>query len=522
MQVDLRVRGREPGPLREREDERERRERRDEESVARSQGGEDTVPPFMLRRLRVIAAVALLALPVLVAFGRGGYFDAARLRAGIAACLLAAIAAALSPLPRGTAARVAIGGLAALTAWSALSLTWAPLAGPAVDDIERNVLYLAALVAAATLLTAAWTEWALLAGIVATAAYGLSERLLPGLFELERSTAAADRLAQPLTYWNAQGALAALGLVLAAGLIARAARRTTPTAVRALAGAAIPVLGLDLYLTLSRGALGALVAGLLVLVALLPTRAGVLAALLAAAGTALPAVLAETALSGVMRADAEAGAGAAMLAVLALAGAACALAATRIDAATVVPRLRVAAVAALVAALAVTVLSVRSGTPTTGSERLVSAQSNRYDYWRVAAGTFADHPLDGVGSGSFRVEWLLRRDRDESVRDAHSLYLETAAELGIVGLAALAALFGGVIAAARRARAPAAAAALAAWAVHAGIDWDWELPGITLFAVLLAGRLLAAAEQEPAATAASPPAAAVVPTRTSSPPTPAP
>ena len=104
-----------------------------------------------------------------VAFGRGGYFDAARLRAGIAACLLAALAAALSPLPRTRSARVAIGGLAALTAWSALSLTWAPLAGPAVDDIERNVLYLAALVAAATLLTERWTEPALLAGITVTA-----------------------------------------------------------------------------------------------------------------------------------------------------------------------------------------------------------------------------------------------------------------------------------------------------------------------------------------------------------------
>ncbi len=487
----------------------------------------------MVRRLHVIAAVALLALPVAVAFGRGGYFDAARLRAGIAACLLAALAAALSPLPRSVAARVAIGGLAALTAWSALSLTWAPLAGPAVDDIERNVLYLAALVAAATLLTERWTEPALLAGITVTAVYGLSERLLPGLIELERSAAAADRLAQPLTYWNGQGALAAMGLVLAAGLIARrgsgnsavaagesVAAGGEPVAIRALAGAALPLLGLDLYLTLSRGALGALVAGLLVLVALIPTRAGVLAALLAAAATALPAVLAETALTGVMRTRAESGAGAAMLVFLVLAAAACAFAATRIDGATLLPRLRPLAVTALVAALAITILSVRSGTPTTGTERLVSAQSNRYDYWGIAVDTFAEHPLRGIGTGSFRVEWLLHRDRDESVRDAHSLYLETAAELGIIGLAALAALFGGVIAAARRARAPAAAAALATWAIHAGIDWDWELPGLTLFAVLLAGRLLAAA-QERAATGASPPAAAAAPTRTSSPPTPA-
>jgi hypothetical protein len=291
-------------------------------------------------------------------------------------------------------------------------------------------------------------------------------------------------------------------------------------AIRALAGAALPLLGLDLYLTLSRGALGALVAGLLVLVALIPTRAGVLAALLAAAATALPAVLAETALTGVMRTRAESGAGLAMLVFLVLAAAACAFAATRIDGAKVLPRLRPLAVTALVAALAITILSVRSGTPTTGTERLVSAQSNRYDYWGIAVDTFAEHPLRGIGTGSFRVEWLLHRDRDESVRDAHSLYLEAAAELGIIGLAALAALFGGVIAAARRARAPAAAAALATWAIHAGIDWDWELPGLTLFAVLLAGRLLAAA-QERAATGASPPATVAAPTRTSSPPTPA-
>ena len=40
----------------------------------------------------------------------------------------------------------------------------------------------------------------------------------PALFELQTLPSAGDRLAQPLTYWNGQGALAALGLVLAAGL----------------------------------------------------------------------------------------------------------------------------------------------------------------------------------------------------------------------------------------------------------------------------------------------------------------
>jgi len=45
--------------------------------------------------------------------------------------------------------------------------------------------------------------------------YGLSERLLPGLLHFSRSVSAQGRLEQPLTYWNAMGEVAALGLVLA-------------------------------------------------------------------------------------------------------------------------------------------------------------------------------------------------------------------------------------------------------------------------------------------------------------------
>jgi len=33
-------------------------------------------------------------------------------------------------------------------------------------------------------------------------------------------------------------------------------------------------------------------------------------------------------------------------------------------------------------------------------------------------------------------------------------------------------------------------AALALYAVHAGIDWDWEMPALTLAAVVLAGMLV--------------------------------
>jgi hypothetical protein len=38
------------------------------------------------------------------------------------------------------------------------------------------------------------------------------------------------------------------------------------------------------------------------------------------------------------------------------------------------------------------------------------------------------------------------------------------------------------------------AAALTAWAFHSAIDWDWEMPALTLVAVVLAGALLAGAD----------------------------
>jgi O-antigen ligase len=130
----------------------------------------------------------------------------------------------------------------------------------------------------------------------------------------------------------------------------------------------------------------------------------------------------------------------------------------------------------------------------TGTQRLVSAQSNRSAYWRVALEVFADHPLRGIGSGSFQVEWLKRRPFAESVRDAHSLYLETAAELGLVGVACLAVFLAGCGLAARRGP-PAAVAALGAFALHAGIDWDWEMPALSLIPILLVARLVAARER---------------------------
>ena len=44
--------------------------------------------------------------------------------------------------------------------------------------------------------------------------YGMSDRLIPGLVTLAHSFTSGSRLEQPLTYWNAEGLLAAIGLFL--------------------------------------------------------------------------------------------------------------------------------------------------------------------------------------------------------------------------------------------------------------------------------------------------------------------
>ena len=461
-----------------------------------------------------VLAVPLLLGPGIVALFSGGYADTSRTAAAVAAFVLLALTALLvpRPLPRSRPGIVALGSLAALTGWTALSLRWAPLGEPAGEDIQRLALYTAALATALALLkdpaAARLAEPLLLAGIAGACAYGLSERLLPDLVDLQDVLSAGDRLAQPLTYWNATGAFAALGLVLAAGIAGDGERAT---ALRAAAAGTAPVTGLTLYLTFSRGALGAAAAGFAILLALAPTAAQLRAAILVAAAAAIPSI-ATLVLPAVTHEKSGDRQGAGMLALLA-GTAAIAVLFQRLapDRAPRLPRLRLLAAGAIAVALAVTAIAVtqverRSGadTPAASPTRLASVQSNRYAYWKVALRTFADHPLDGIGSGGFQAAWLKDRPFREPVRDAHSLYLETPAELGLVGLLLLAALVGAVGVGAARARLPAATAALSVWALHAAVDWDWEMPALTLVAIALAGLVLTSPDRRAAAGARAP------------------
>jgi hypothetical protein len=476
--------------------------------------------------LRVLRA-AILAGPSALAFASGGYFDHARLVALIVAWVLAGAAVALSdaPLPRSRAGLAALGALAGYAGWIALSTTWAPLGGPAGDDMERAILYVGAFVAVAAAFrprsAARAVEPVLALGAFVVTGYGLAGRLLPGIVHQHATASSAGRLDQPLTYWNASGALAALGLVLCARIAGDNDRRGE---LRCAAAAAAVPLAAGVYLSFSRGALAALAAGVIVLLVAAPSwiqlRAAATCLEAGALGAAACAAFGGVRdLAGSMHTRELQGAAVfvALLALMALAAAFAVWAQRAERAGTTrlgrlpLPSWAPLAAACLVVAIVVVPVAVAKGTSTATpqfgetSARFGSVGSNRYEYWKVALKVAADHPLAGVGASGFAVEWLQRRDISDAAHDAHSLELETLAELGLAGFALLCALFVSVALAARsvHARDPGLAAGpiagLTLWALHAAIDWDWEMPALTLVAVVLAGMLVARAAPRAAA-----------------------
>jgi tetratricopeptide (TPR) repeat protein len=105
----------------------------------------------------------------------------------------------------------------------------------------------------------------------------------------------------------------------------------------------------------------------------------------------------------------------------------------------------------------------------------------------------------GDGAGSYEAWWAQHGTVAVFVRDAHSLYLETLAELGLVGFAILvaallAALVIGVLRVRKsegdgRAATAALLAALTAYLFEAGFDWMWEMTVVSLVAFVCVGLL---------------------------------
>ena len=117
----------------------------------------------------------------------------------------------------------------------------------------------------------------------------------------------------------------------------------------------------------------------------------------------------------------------------------------------------------------------------------------RTAYWHVAVREAEAHPVAGSGAGTFGGWWLRDRSEPISTKEAHSLYVETLAELGPLGLAFVLCAFGVAV---FNGREPVLGAAVAAYAVGAAVDFHWELAGATVPAVLLGAAAVSTARTE--------------------------
>jgi O-Antigen ligase len=468
----------------------------------------------------------------------GGYFPGA---IGFGALVLALlvvlrITLAREPFAGWGRAAAAIGLAGALLAsWTLLSAVWSDAPGRAMLEFDRTLLLVLGFALLASFVRrpgdlSVALRW-VLAAIVATAVAGLVTRLFPETFSVVAGRQ-PSRLAHPLTYWNAMSVFCALGAVLA---LHAASGEREPAAVRIGAGAVLPVLALAGYFPFSRGGIATALVGV-GLYALLARPRRLLFTLLTA-GPAVAVALVAAYKAEALATDAyaappgpEQGRELAVVLALAVLGAALARLALlrlerRADTATVPPGVRRAApLAAGTAVVALAVAAVALDAPSrvadqyrsfvsgnvvqesadTRQRLTASGNNGRVDIWRVAADAFTASPLHGAGAGTYQLEW--ERERPTLIRrvDAHSLYLETLAELGAVGLLLLLVVIGGILAGfGRLLGGPdrhAAAAALAAGVallLHAGLDWDWEMPALFAWLFMAGGLACARTPEAP-------------------------
>ena len=414
--------------------------------------------------------------------------------------------------------------VAAVCLYTFASAAWSESVATAVNNGQRSLEYLTGVTAALLVVRrgrlSLWLG-GLALGAGSVAVYSLATRLFPDRFGAFNA-AAGFRLFVPIGYWNALGIFATIAALIAFG-VAVAGRGSL---LRILSAITLVPLIATLYFTFSRGATWALGFGLLAVFALSPHRLRLLGGLFALAPIPAVGVLlasrapALTHQSVVVSAAAHAGHRLALELALLVAAQAVLAAVyvvwlSRIKLGETTRRAVGAGaiafiVVAMIGAFAIygspTTLARHAydsfvSTPTGGTDvngRLLTLSNDgRIVLWHTAVGDFRAHPVVGSGAGSFGRWWLAHRTSAYFVEYAHNLYVETLAEEGVIGLALLAALLAiPLLAAVRARRHPLIASAFGAYVaflVHAAVDWDWQMPAVTLLALFIAAAMVAAA-----------------------------
>jgi hypothetical protein len=513
-------RRRSPGSMRPPRDASEARER------PRRAGGQRRVPGAAFAVSGAVAA-AFVAL----ALADGGFEPRVWAEATILVWWTVVLAILVRAWPRSPIPRAALaagGALLALAGLAALSLGWTTDLGAAYEDAMRGAGYLGIFVLTAIAARAGYGRAflaGLAVGLVAVCVISLLSRLEPGLVESQDEAqglrVSGGRLSWPLGYWNALGACAAAALPLLVWLAASAGAAWR----RALAASAIPVILLTLFFSGSRGGQIASSAAIVVLLLAGPRRVTLISILALGYVAATVLIGAATLNPELVNGEENAAAASAgdvllvMTIVAAIVVAGVMMLADRRVARAHLPVIgarRAAVVLGVVAVLAVVTADpvdrLRSfdDPPATtqatdaGTRLQAEGSSGRAQFWDAALTAFADEPGRGIGAGGFESYWAANGTLDFTVVHAHSLFFESAAELGLAGLLLAVVLFAApAVAAVRRLLAPtswagsetatgavgAALAVLAAGALVAAVDWSWDLPAAFLPVVVAAAYL---------------------------------
>jgi hypothetical protein len=502
------------------------------------------------QRAPAIAGFVLpFALVVYLGLRGGGYDLVAYSEVGIAIWWIVLLGVAVAVLPTASIPRagwVGLGLIVAFAAWTALGIGWSESAERSAAELGRIATYVGVF---AVVLASTGREGlrrtvnAVAAGVAVIGVLALVSRLHPSWFPTDQAAAGLEeakaRLNYPLNYWNGLAAIIAMGVPL----VLVAAHQARSLLLQALAVAALPAMALAGFYTLSRGGVIEIGVALAVLLALYPRRLALLPPLVVAAvgsGILMVAGAQRDALQDGLANAAATAQRDEMIAVVLVVCAGAGLVQAAIGLASrhgLGPRPRIAprqaAIATVAAAVLAVVIAIAAGVPGElsdrwqefkqpvdpggGAARFESAAGNgRYQTWQSALDANATDPLVGIGPGTFEYWWAREGTVPIFIRDAHSLYLETLAEMGIVGLVLLLGLLGTIVAKGvwlarsavdprRRGYTAAALAAAITFLVAAAYDWVWDLPVIAITFLLLGASILGTRRDDPVASPASEP-----------------
>ena len=505
------------------------------------------VPRAELRRrdgAAIAAAVALvLAGSAFVADGglrleRTTYVEIAVMGIGALLCAAALL------LRRARAQRLhgapALFAVALLTAFTAVSIIWSLAPSDSWIESSRTFAYLSAFAGTMALARLAPGHWpALLHGIAAACVVVSTWALLTKVFpEALAEDETYARLRAPFDYWNSVGLTAAIGVM---ALLWLGARRSGRPAVNALAWPGIALCEVALMLSFSRGALLALIVGLIFWFAVVPLRLrGAIVLLGASAGAGAVVAWAFT-MTGLttdelpiqVRSDTGHELGALLLLMVVLLLAVGLAAGFLAEERPASPRAKLLAgravlgIVALIPVVLLIALATAPGgvdgqvskawdqltdpgaeTPANTPDRLTATSSVRARYWEEAFDVHSVSPWVGSGAGAYATVRDRFRTSTLFVRHAHGYVPQTLADLGWAGLGlsllALALWGWGAIRTtgmrprdrglpwdAERVGMAALVAIALVFGVSSLVDWTWFVPANALMGLVAAAWVVA-------------------------------